>query len=55
MSTSMLFPDAEVLEATDGAEGLKHFDREVLDLIFMDVQMPVMDGEAQDDTGNPIN
>ncbi len=34
----------KVLEATDGAEGVKMATEHMPDLILMDIQMPVMDG-----------
>ncbi len=37
---------AEVVVAEDGAQGLEAASRQVFDLIFMDIQMPVMDGIA---------
>ncbi|OYW38100.1 MAG: hypothetical protein B7Z42_08620 [Brevundimonas sp. 12-68-7] len=37
---------AEVISATNGAEALLSFRTQTLDLILMDMQMPVMDGLA---------
>ena len=36
--------DYELIEATDGAEGVALAQSEVPDLILMDIQLPVMDG-----------
>ena len=36
--------DFEVLEASDGQEALEIAAREPLDLIFMDLRLPVLDG-----------
>jgi CheY-like chemotaxis protein len=38
------YPDARVLLARDGAEGLELISRERPDIIFMDLRMPRMDG-----------
>ncbi len=35
---------AEVIEAADGREALRQLDRQAVDLVLMDVQMPGMDG-----------
>ena len=40
------FPDAEILEAGTGAEGLERFDPRSIDLVLTDVNMPEMDGFA---------
>jgi signal transduction histidine kinase/CheY-like chemotaxis protein len=37
-------PDAELIEAANGLEAVKQFENRQPDLIFMDVQMPEMDG-----------
>jgi len=39
-----IIPDAELIEAPNGLEALKKFEKEQPDLVFMDVQMPEMDG-----------
>lgn len=39
-----IIPEAQLLEAINGKEALEIFRNQELDLIFMDVQMPVMDG-----------
>nr|HPM01844.1 PAS domain S-box protein [Candidatus Cloacimonadota bacterium] len=39
-----LYPNARILEAQNGQEVLQLLKKESIDLIFMDVQMPVMDG-----------
>lgn len=39
-----LFPQSRILEAENGKLGVEVFLREPLDIIFMDVQMPVMGG-----------
>ena len=39
-----LLPDARILEAENGLEALKIVKSENVDLVFMDIQMPVMDG-----------
>jgi len=45
VATAMLSQlGAEVVTAEDGAQGVEAAAREVFDLIFMDIQMPVMDG-----------
>ncbi len=36
--------DCQIVEATNGAEGLEAANRERPDLIFLDVTMPIMDG-----------
>jgi CheY-like chemotaxis protein len=38
------FPDAVIIEAQNGQEAVDSFTNKKPDLIFMDVQMPVMDG-----------
>ena len=38
------FPNAKILEAENGKEVLELLENNLPDLIFMDVQMPVMDG-----------
>ncbi len=40
----LLSDDYEILEAVDGAEGIKMAEQERPDLILMDLGMPVMDG-----------
>lgn len=40
------FPNARVVEAMDGLEAIEMFQQHHPDLIFMDVQMPKMDGYA---------
>jgi len=40
----LLSDDYEILEAVDGAEGIKMAEQEKPDLILMDLGMPVMDG-----------
>ncbi|WP_298436021.1 response regulator [Geobacter sp.] len=37
-------PNVEILEANDGVEALKKLSGERFDLIFTDINMPVMDG-----------
>ncbi|MBE7170614.1 MAG: response regulator [Williamsia sp.] len=37
-------PSARIIEAPNGKEAVKRFQSEKLDIIFMDVQMPVMNG-----------
>ena len=37
-------PDAIILEATDGQQGVNVFIEQQPDLIFMDIHMPVLDG-----------
>ncbi|WP_332774033.1 ATP-binding protein, partial [Phenylobacterium sp.] len=45
VATSMLsLLGAEVVTADDGSQGVEAASREAFDLIFMDIQMPVMDG-----------
>jgi signal transduction histidine kinase/CheY-like chemotaxis protein len=39
-----MLPDAQLIEATDGKQVLKQYSDTTPDLIFMDVQMPEMDG-----------
>jgi PAS domain S-box-containing protein len=39
-----LLPNARILEVENGIEAITEFDRFMPDLIFMDVQMPVMNG-----------
>ncbi|HMM61575.1 MAG TPA: response regulator, partial [Candidatus Rifleibacterium sp.] len=39
-----LISDAVVIEATNGREAIDRFQRDKFDLIFMDIQMPVLDG-----------
>ena len=39
-----IFPDAELIEASNGTQAVKQFSDTAPDLIFMDVQMPEMDG-----------
>jgi signal transduction histidine kinase/ActR/RegA family two-component response regulator len=41
---SKIVPDARILEAADGAEGVRMFGEHAPDLVFMDVQMPEKDG-----------
>jgi signal transduction histidine kinase/CheY-like chemotaxis protein len=36
----------EVIEAEDGAQGVAQFERQRVDLVLMDIQMPVLDGYA---------
>jgi two-component system chemotaxis response regulator CheY len=36
----------QLFEASNGAEALEVLDREWVDLVFADIMMPVMDGEA---------
>lgn len=38
------YPDSVILEATNGQEAVDQFQNSWPDLVFMDVQMPVMDG-----------
>jgi signal transduction histidine kinase/ActR/RegA family two-component response regulator len=38
------FPMAEIFEAGDGLQALEIFKKKELDLILMDIQMPIMDG-----------
>lgn len=38
------FPFAKVFEAVNGLEALKIYKREVIDIVLMDIQMPVMNG-----------
>ena len=40
----LLEDDYEVVQAVDGAEGVKKAEQEMPDLILMDLGMPVMDG-----------
>ncbi|MFP4164499.1 MAG: response regulator [Chitinispirillaceae bacterium] len=47
MITSLLkniLPEADFIEAADGFQVLEHYKNNEIDLIFMDVQMPGMDG-----------
>lgn len=37
-------PGAEIMEATDGVDGLKQINSNQFDLIITDIYMPVMDG-----------
>ncbi|MCH8494685.1 MAG: response regulator [Balneolales bacterium] len=37
-------PDATILEATDGQQGVNIFIEQQPDIIFMDIHMPVLDG-----------
>ncbi len=39
-----IWPNAELIEAVNGLEAVKQFEKMQPDLIFMDVQMPEMDG-----------
>lgn len=39
-----ILPNCTILEATDGEEAIEQFKKEKLDIILMDVQMPVMNG-----------
>jgi two-component system, NarL family, sensor histidine kinase BarA len=39
-----LIPGASIMEASNGKEAIDIFERIHIDLIFMDIQMPVMDG-----------
>lgn len=39
-----LFPKASIIKAYDGQEAVDQYDSQLPDLIFMDIQMPVMDG-----------
>lgn len=39
-----LLPDAEIIEAVNGQKAVEITEKIRLDLIFMDIQMPVMDG-----------
>ncbi len=39
-----ILPEANILEASNGKEAIDIFERIHVDLIFMDIQMPVMDG-----------
>jgi len=39
-----LIPDAVVIEAINGREAIDRFQHDKFDLIFMDIQMPVLDG-----------
>jgi len=41
---SQMLPNAEFFEAVDGFQAVEQFSKTALDLIFMDVQMPEMDG-----------
>lgn len=36
--------DCEIIEAKNGQEAIEQFDKEVPDLVFMDIMMPVKDG-----------
>lgn len=38
------YPHIQLRFATDGADAVKQFQQKAPDLIFMDLQMPVMDG-----------
>ena len=37
-------PEAQLFEAANGAEAVKQFENILPDIIFMDIQMPVMNG-----------
>ncbi len=37
-------PNAKVIEATDGVDGLKKLSTEQIDIILADINMPIMDG-----------
>jgi CheY-like chemotaxis protein len=39
-----LLPDAKIIEASDGREAFELFKIHKADIVFMDIQMPVMDG-----------
>ena len=39
-----ILPNCTILEANDGEEAIEQFKKEKLDIILMDVQMPVMNG-----------
>ncbi|WP_281239348.1 PAS domain S-box protein [Flavobacterium praedii] len=39
-----IVPNAVILEATDGQEGIEHFEINKPDLILMDIQMPIKNG-----------
>jgi PAS domain S-box-containing protein len=41
---SQLYPSAEILKADNGAIAVELFNEQTPDIIFMDVQMPVLDG-----------
>jgi two-component system response regulator LytT len=41
-----LAPDAVIQEATDGAEALEKVEEEPIDVVFLDINMPGMDGLA---------
>ncbi|MDD5168815.1 MAG: response regulator [Syntrophales bacterium] len=40
----LLYNGYEVIEATDGQEGIEEASRHLPDLVIMDIQMPVVDG-----------
>lgn len=41
---NQLMPEAEVIEVTNGRQAVDVLDRIIVDLVFMDIQMPEMDG-----------
>ncbi len=41
-----ILPSAIIVEATNGLEAIDHYKRQLPDLIFMDIQMPEMNGHA---------
>ncbi|NUM35545.1 MAG: response regulator [Candidatus Brocadiae bacterium] len=41
---SNILPDAKIIEALDGIEAIEAMQKQKIDIIFMDIQMPGMDG-----------